>query len=409
MTPPLRINRFAWLIAAVILVALLLYMIRGGLFPFVFGGIMAYILHPLVELVEKIQPWKNARPLLTRTLSIFIVFALVIGLVAWALVIIIPTAFEQVGIFLDSLPTLIANARTTVEQFMERFSASVPEAIRLQVQGAFENAGAILVGAGQNVLTKTLGAASQALTLVIGLAAVPLLLYYALKDREEVVQGLVALFPPRSRFHVRNVITILNHVFSSYVRAQLFLGVVVGVLVYIGLLILRVQFAGVLAITAGLFELIPIIGPWLGAIPGAVVVLATSPEKILWVTGLYFGVQLLENSILVPRIQSQALHVHPIMIIFALLAGSELAGLWGVVLGPPLAVAAKEVYTYFSVEWHSEEGRPLTEAERHIEEVLAFERPVSGPVDASPPSEDAPEPDVENTGPIRQSGDDDSD
>ena len=310
--------------------------------------------------------------------------------------------------FLESLPNLRGSARISVWQVMERCSASVPEAIRLQVQGAFEKAGAILAGAGQNVLTKTLGAASQALTLVIGLAAVTLLLYYALKDREEVVLGVVALFPPRSRFHARNVITILNHVFSSYVRAQLFLGVVVGVLVYIGLLILRVQFAGVLAITAGLFELIPIIGPWLGAIPGAVVVLATSPEKIIWVVGLYFGVQLLENSILVPRIQSQALHVHPIMIIFALIAGSELAGLWGVVLGPPLAVAAKEVYTYFSVEWHSGEGRPLSEAERHIEEVLAFERPVSASADP-PPSEDAPEPDVDNTGPIHQPGYDDSD
>ena len=129
--------------------------------------------------------------------------------------------------------------------------------------------------------------------------------------------------------------------------------------------------------------------------------LASSPDKIVWVTGLYFGVQLLENSILVPRIQSRALHVHPIMIIFVLIAGSELAGLWGVVLGPPLAVAAKEVYTYFSVEWHSEEGRPLTEAERHIEEVLAFERPVSGPVEA--PSH------VETTSPIPEPGYDDSD
>ena len=408
MTPPLRINRVAWVIAGVILVLVLLYMIRGGLFPFVFGGIMAYILHPLVELVEKIQPWKNSRPLLTRTLSIFIVFALVFGLIAWALVIIIPTAFEQVGSFLDTLPTLIANAQTTVEEFLESFSASVPDPIRIQVQGAFENAGTILVGAGQNVLTRTLGAVSQALTMVIGLAAVPLLLFYALKDREEVVDGLVALFPPRSRFHVKNVITILNHVFSSYVRAQLFLGFVVGLMVYVGLLILHVQFAGVLAITAGLFELIPIIGPWLGAIPGAVVVLATSPEKIVWVAVLYFGVQMLENSILVPRIQSQALHVHPIMIIFVLIAGSELAGLWGVILGPPLAVAAKEVYTYFLVEWHSEEGRPLTEAERHIEEVLAFERPVSAPVEPPPPPEGAPNPTIETRNPVSEAGFDDS-
>ena len=408
MTPPLRINRSVWVIVGVILVVALLYMIRGALFPFVFGGILAYILHPLVDLVEKSQPWRNSRPLLSRTLAILVVFALVVGLIAGALVIIIPTAFEQIRIFLDSLPGLIESARTTVEEFLETFSASVPEAIRLQVQGAFENAGSILVGAGQNFVTRTLGAVSQALTIVIGIAAVPLLLYYALKDREKVVDGLVTLFPPKSRFHVKNVITILNHVFSSYVRAQLFLGVVVGLLVYIGLLILRVQFAGVLAITAGLFELIPIIGPWLGAIPGAVVVLATSPEKIIWVTLLYFGVQLLENSILVPRIQSQVLHVHPIMIIFVLVAGSELAGLWGVVLGPPLAVAAKEVYTYFSVEWHSQEGRPLSEAERHIEEVLAFERPVSGPVEAPPPSEEAPNPTAETPAPIPEPGYNDS-
>ena len=408
MTPPLRISRSVWVIAGVILVVALLYFIRGALFPFVFGGILAYILHPLVELVEKLQPWRNSRPLLSRTLAILVVFALVAGLIAGALIMIIPTAFEQIGIFLDSLPSLLENARINVEEFLERFSASVPEAMRLQAQGAFENAGSILAGAGQNFVTRTLGAVSQALTIVIGVAAVPLLLYYALKDREKVVDGLVMLFPLRSRFHVKNVITILNHVFSSYVRAQLLLGVVVGLLVYVGLIVLGVPFAGVLAIVAGLFELIPIIGPWLGAIPGAVVVLATSPEKFVWVAILYFGVQLLENSILVPRIQSQVLHVHPILIIFVLIAGSELAGLWGVILGPPLAVAAKEVYTYFSVEWHSQEGRPLSEAERHIEEVLAFERPVSGPVDPPPPSDKVPNPTAGTPAPIPEPGYNDS-
>ena len=81
------------------------------------------------------------------------------------------------------------------------------------------------------------------------------------------------------------------------------------------------------------------------------VVLATAPDKLIWVALVYLGVQLLENSLLVPRIQSQALNVHPVMILMVLIIGSEVAGLWGIILGPPLTAASKEIFMYFLNEW----------------------------------------------------------
>ncbi|MCH9038412.1 MAG: AI-2E family transporter [Chloroflexi bacterium] len=371
MTAPIiKVNRFVWLIAGVAAVGVALYMLRGALFPFILGGALAYIMHPLVTWLEKRMPGRNRRPVLARVLSIFIMFAVMAGLLAGGLIVVLPPVVEQFRLFIDSLPVLISDARVAVENWNRELSGAIPEEIRLQIQEAIQNAGVVLVGAAQGIMVRTIGVVSGALTIVIGLAALPLFLYYVLKDREKLVDGMVSVFPPGPRVHARNVITVVNHVFSSYVRAQLLLGLVVGVLVFIGLTLLGVKFAIILAVVAGVFELVPIIGPWLGAIPGIVVVLATSPEKFFWVVLVYFGVQLLENSLLVPRIQSRALHVHPVLILVVIIVGSEVAGLWGVILGPPLVVAGKEVFDYFVEEWSSTEITPLADPEVNGEHVL---------------------------------------
>lgn len=371
MTAPIiKVNRFVWLIAGVAAVGVALYMLRGALFPFILGGALAYIMHPLVTWLEKRMPGRNRRPVLARVLSIFIMFAVMAGLLAGGLIVVLPPVVEQFRLFIDSLPVLISDARVAVENWNRELSGAIPEEIRLQIQEAIQNAGVVLVSAAQGVMVRTIGVVSGALTIVIGLAALPLFLYYVLKDREKLVDGMVSVFPPGPRVHARNVITVVNHVFSSYVRAQLLLGLVVGVLVFIGLTLLGVKFAIILAVVAGVFELVPIIGPWLGAIPGIVVVLATSPEKFFWVVLVYFGVQLLENSLLVPRIQSRALHVHPVLILVVIIVGSEVAGLWGVILGPPLVVAGKEVFDYFVEEWSSTEITPLADPEVNGEHVL---------------------------------------
>ena len=361
--PLIRVNRYVWLLLAVVVVALLLYQIRGALIPFVVGGALAYALEPMVSWMERRAPWMGDKPELRRIILIFVVFAVGALVVTGVLFLVIPPIVAEFGVFIDALPDLIRQARSTLEGWNARISENVPEEMRAFAQNAMDSFGAMMVDGARTFAARTLGVVSRTLTVILGLAAAPLFIFYALKDREKLADGIISLFPPNPRPHARNILFILNGVFSSYVRAQLLLGVVVGVMVFVCLSILRVPFAPILGLVAGIFELVPIIGPWLGAIPGIIVVLATAPDKLVWVALVYLGVQMLENSLLVPRIQSRALNVHPIMIMVALIVGSEVAGLWGVILGPPLTAASKEVFMYFLREWREDLRPEVAEAQ----------------------------------------------
>jgi predicted PurR-regulated permease PerM len=150
------------------------------------------------------------------------------------------------------------------------------------------------------------------------------------------------------QIHVVYVLKILNRVVGAYVRAQVTLAAVVGVLISVGLFLIGVDYAILLGAVAGVFEFIPLVGAWLGFIPAVVVVLSTSPDKFIWVLILYGGVQLIQGAFLVPRIQSFAIKIHPLLILVSILIGSEIGGLWGVILGPPVAASAKDLIIYFS-------------------------------------------------------------
>ena len=146
--------------------------------------------------------------------------------------------------------------------------------------------------------------------------------------------------------YLRDILDIADRTLGGYIRGQLTLGVIVGVIVAVGLLLLDVPFAVLLGIVAGLTELVPIVVPWIDGAVGVLVTLATEPDKVLWVILLYLIVQLLENTLLVPRIQAGSLNMHPIAIILVITIASQYFGLWGIILGPPLVALAKDVIIY---------------------------------------------------------------
>ena len=121
----------------------------------------------------------------------------------------------------------------------------------------------------------------------------------------------------------------VNSVIGSYVRAQLLSATIVGVMVFIGLSILGIKFAAILGLVAGLFGLIPIIGPLLGAVPGLLVTLASSPSQVLWVALVYVIVQLIENNLISPRIQGSAVRLNPAIIMVTLVVGERGRGTVG--------------------------------------------------------------------------------
>ena len=325
-----------------------LYLVRGALFPLVLGIVLTYILNPFVNFFEQFIPLKSTKPKLARALSITIVIVTSFLIIAGSLLLVVPPMFKQSSELITNIPSLITDARTTVESWNKEYASNIPEEVRVEIDRLLENGGAILLGEFSGLIGRTAVAAVHALTLVIGLVVLPLFVFYFLKDRETVRESFVEIFPTDTQIHVVYVLRILNRIIGAYVRAQFTLAAVVWVFISIGLMLMGVKYAILLGAVAGIFELVPIVGAWLAIIPTIIVVLSTSPEKILWVLLLYLGVQLFQGAIIVPRVQSFAMKLHPLMILISIVVGSEIAGLWGVVLGPPIAASIKELLIYFS-------------------------------------------------------------
>ena len=340
-----RYSLYIFIIGAVIMG---LYFVRGALFPFVLGIVLTYVLNPLVTLLERIVPWRNRYPTVSRGLSIGVVFLIGITLFVGIFIVLVPPLFKQSTDLFSSLPEFIRTARSTVESWNQDYSSNIPEEIRLEIDRLLENTGTILVGAFMGLLNRTAIAAVHALTLVVGLIVVPIFVFYLLKDQDRVRESFIEAFPVDSQIHVVHVLRILHNVVGAYVRAQITLAAIVCVLISVGLTLMRIEFAMLLGVVAGVFELVPLVGAWLGAIPVLIVVLSTSPDMIVWVVVLYVGVQILQGAVLGPRISGQAMKMHPLLILFAIVIGSELGGMWGVVLGPPVVGSIKELLFYFS-------------------------------------------------------------
>ena len=346
-----RRNRLVLVAVAVVAVAALLVLARGPLFPFILTGILAYLLYPLVSKAESWMPGRRRWPDISRIVAIWLVFLLALAVVAGFLALVVPPTLAQANDFIEEVPSYYSRARTAIEDWNAEYTDRVPEDVRLQIEEYAESSGSILISAARTIALRTLGAVTNVVSTVIGLAVVPFLLFYLLKDRENAMSGIHSLMPPEARRHAVNVVDIVNRVVGAYIRAQLTLGLIVGIVVSIGLFLLGIRFSLLLGIVAGVTELIPIIGPLLGAIPGVFVTLATAPEKVLWVVLLYAGVQAVENTVLVPRIQGHAVGVHPAIVIVALMIGSEAAGLWGVLLSVPVTAVGRDVFNYFHAEW----------------------------------------------------------
>ena len=325
-----------------------IYMIRGAFVPFVIGLILIYLFNPFLELIEKILPINHkTRPRITRLIAVTIVAVLLVTLITIAFVLIIPSLVNQSSELIKVLPELLANIVASFDSWTRQYIQDIPIGIRDQIDSSLANAGEMIIQAISEILSRTAVAVVNALTMVLGLVVLPLFIFYGLKDKEIIRTSVIGFFPADIQIHVVHVFRIIDRILGAYVRAQAAIAVFVGIIIAVGLTLLDVDYGLVLGLIAGIFELIPIVGSYLGAVPVAIIVLATDPDKFIWVALLYLVVQAFQGGILAPRIQSSAMKVHPILFLVSIMIGSEIAGLWGVILGPPVVAASKELIAYF--------------------------------------------------------------
>ena len=374
----IRRKRFLMLSAAALLFAtvLLMYLLRSVLITVVFSALIAYVLLPLRDVVTRPMPWRERRPGLSRGIAVILIFVVAMGVVIGAVAVVVPPTIEQGEKLIDDLPTIINSARVTVEGWVGDYTDLVPAEIRTQVETSLANMGGIVFNAVWQVLPRTFGLVSGTFALIIGLGTMPVLVFYMTRDSGRIGAAVLAPFPKALRPYVVDMGKIVNRTAGGYLRGQFILALIVGVAATIGLLALGVPFAALLGVVAGATALIPIVGPFIGGAVALLVTLATAPDKLLWVAVLYLGVQLAENTLIAPRVQSGALNLHPIVVIIVIIVGSQFFGIWGIIFGPPLVSMFRDVVRYLACEWDASPVEVVPAAVEHEQDVTNDETPI---------------------------------
>jgi predicted PurR-regulated permease PerM len=368
--------RVAVLVAASIIAGLVLWMARDSIRPFILGLLFVYLLEPPVR-------WLVRRGV-RRIYAIVLVYVIGIVLFVEFLALTLTPLVNEVVRFVQDFPKLAAQLDEQLKNLGEFYQRlQIPVALRDWIDGIVAGIGQGGSGSGSGAslsfLLPLITGAGSLLGALFAYFVLPVWVAYILKDRLTLVAQFDRALPETWRFDTWAVIKTVERDFGQWVRGQIILGFVVGVATFAGLIVLSQWFpifgryAVLLSVIAGLFELVPIIGPIISAVPAVLLAATDSPAAVVAALLLYFAVQQVENHFLVPNIQGNAVQLHPAAVVFAIIIGGSLAGLLGAILALPVAAAFRDVVRYLF--------RRLTPAEP--EALAASLNPIGmGPADA---------------------------
>ena len=317
-----------------------------ALVPFFLGLLLAYLLLPAVNFLDLHFPRVLRRKHVSRPLSILIVYVLASGVIAGILSYFIPAVSTQAKILGSAAPRLLSQLQGLITIDVVDFIGRIPPEIATWVEANLAKASETLTSAIQTGLTFTIRTVTQTVSFILGMVIVPFWLFSVLNDHAQAMRSFYDLVPEKARDDVRNILAIVDGLLSAYVRGQLLLCLVVGGMSTIALLALGVDLALLLGTFAGLFEVIPILGPYIGAIPAVLLALITRPILGLWVALAFFAIQQIENIFLVPRISGNAVRFHPAVVMVIVVVGAQVAGLYGLLVAVPVTAIIRDVYQY---------------------------------------------------------------
>lgn len=279
-----------------------------------------------VLLMTALNPWVDAlvKIRLPRALAIVLVYILLVTIIISGLTSIIPALVDQTTNLANKLPSLLDDLGWWLESI--GLSGINGELIASQVS----QIGALPA----NIVKFIISVFSN----IVAVLMVLVITFYLLLERKNLDKYLLVLFGEGGEKDAKTFIDKLEIRLGGWVRGELTLMVIIGVMTYIGLVLLGIPYALPLAIIAGILEIVPGIGPVISGVPAVLVALTLSPAMALAVVALYFLIQQLENTIVVPKVMQRATGVNPLITIVAIAIGFRLAGVVGAILAVPIVI-----------------------------------------------------------------------
>ncbi|MBC1377102.1 AI-2E family transporter [Listeria innocua] len=302
--------------------------------PILVAGFLFYLFNPLVLFLEKRK--------VPRLLSVILIFIAFIALVVLAVMQLGPTLADQVAElakaipgywqdfekWLQSLSNNSALKDIDMKQELSKLNISLPKIMSVVVDGVASSFGAII---------------SFVSGFVMILVTVPFIVFYMFKDGHKFVESFGKFFPAGIRTEAKQIIKEMNKTISTYISSQAIDCMFVGLFTFIGYLIIGQPYALLFGFIAGATNIIPYLGPFLGAAPAVIVALFTSPVQALLVIVVVTIVQQIDSNLLSPYIMGKSLSIHPLTIIIILIVAGNLAGIFGMILGVPLYAVVKTI------------------------------------------------------------------
>lgn len=324
---PRRLVLFGIVMTAVaVMICWTLYLARGALLLVYVSALFAIGMSPLVRMIERQRLFPIGPRKFPRWLAILVIYFAVIGSLMMVMSLVAAPLTGQAQELWRQLPEMLDRA----QQELVRIGI-------LRQPVTWSEAIAKAPGSGQDAVQVVVEAISGLIGGVFGLVTILILTFYLLVEAESIFDTFIRLFPSGTRERVDQASRQVSLKVSAWLGGQLLLGAIIGSSAALGLFLMGVPYFYVLAVLAGIGEMIPIVGPVLAAIPAIAVALSVSPKLALLVAIFFFVQQQLENHVLVPKVMSRQVGVSAVTVIVALLIGGSLLGLVGALLAVPSA------------------------------------------------------------------------
>jgi predicted PurR-regulated permease PerM len=345
-----------WLGIAVVM-AVLVYEMRAALTPFIAGMAVAYLLDPLADRLEAMG--------VPRTGAVCIILGSFLAILVLVAVLLFPLLQTQIVELAARVPSYIQKARDAVLPMIDRLQATLSQAEVERLRSAAGNVAGDVVGWVGQILSGLWSgglAVFNALSLVV---IMPVVAFYLLRDWDRIVAHIDSLLPRDAAGTIREQVREIDDRLSGFVRGQASVCLALGTWYAVGLTLVGLDFGLLVGITAGLISFVPYLGTGLGLIVGLGLALAQFDSwlPIGLVAAVFASGQILEGYVLTPRMVGERVGLHPVWVLFALMAGGALLGFTGVLLAVP-AAAVIGVVVRFAISRYVQS--PLYRSKRQV-------------------------------------------
>ena len=302
--------------------------------PFLIAALIAYLLHPLVE---KLHEWN-----IHRGLAILLIYLIFFGGVGYLFYKGYPAIVHQVRDLNENLPEFIRMYESWIYQVYS-YTSFLPETVHDKI----EQLRATLETSLDNLLGRLALGFTRIFDMILIITVIPVLVFYFIKDYVKIESFFMWFIPNKYKDEAAELLREVDKGLGGYIRGQLIVSLFVSIACLIIFKLLDVNYALLLAIVMGVTNIIPYFGPIIGAIPVVMISYTIGGNTVIFVIIAIFVIQVIEGNLLSPYIMGKTVKIHPVAIIFVLLLGGQLFGVWGMILAVPALTILKVIAIQF--------------------------------------------------------------